>query len=209
MKLRRRKSLPPADKTPEEENGYGNEDDDYEPGYSEENSTLETMASTVAEAHTLKEIEDEYNTKTRTTFYNDAMTFAEGTIPQSIVIATVIGIVCGVVAYLYYFVLDTLLVLIWDVMPEAFVVDKWPEHLYVLWIPLFNVSMSRYCGLSIYYLGEPGDLAYTIKCVHEKGYKAPHHIALAASLFSILAGSSLGPEMPVRVVLDCSRVYPC
>ena len=54
---------------------------------------------------TLEESESNFRSnlkRTNTTFYQDAMTFAEGTIPQSIVIAIVIGFVCGVVAYVYY-----------------------------------------------------------------------------------------------------------
>jgi len=145
---------------------------------------LETISSTVGEAHTLKEIEREYLLKTQKSFvlktqksfYQDAVNFAEGSIPQSIIMAFCIGCVCGVVAYLYYFVLDSLLDLIWEDIPTKFVIGKWPEHLYFLWIPLTSVTLSICCGLSIYYLGEPGDLAYTIKCVHEKGYKGTHHI---------------------------------
>ena len=145
---------------------------------------LETMSTTVGEAHTLKEIEREYLLKTQKSFvlktqksfYLDAVNFAEGSIPQSIIMAFCIGCVCGVVAYLYYLVLDSLLDLIWKEMPTKFVIGKWPEHLYFLWIPLTSVTLSICCGLSIYYLGEPGDLAYTIKCVHEKGYKGTHHI---------------------------------
>ena len=137
---------------------------------------LETVSSTLGEAHTLKEIEREYLLKTQKTFYQDAVNFAEGSIPQSIIMAFCIGCVCGVVAYLYYFVLDSLLELIWKHMPTKFVVGKWPEKLYVLWIPLTSITLSICCGLSIYYLGEPGDLAYTIKCVHEKGYMGTHHI---------------------------------
>ncbi|KAL9185531.1 hypothetical protein ACHAXT_003308 [Thalassiosira profunda] len=163
---------------------------------------LRTMSGTIGNAHTLKEIEAEYRDKVRTTFINDAMTFAEGTIPQSIIVATVIGIVCGVVAFLYYSVLDYFLELIWKVLPEMFVVDRWPENLYVLWIPLVTFTLSACCGLSIYYLGEPGDLAYTIKCVHEKGYKGTSHILpmVAASQFTILAGGSLGPEAPLVAI---------
>jgi hypothetical protein len=111
-----------------------------------------------------------------TTFYQDAITFAEGTIPQSIIVATVIAIVCGCVAYMYYQILDYLLDLVWNVIPSNFIVGRWPEHLYILWIPLASFFLSICCGLSIYLLGEPGDLAYTIKCIHEKGYKATHHI---------------------------------
>jgi len=191
--------------------------------------TLETMASTVEGAHTLREIEEEYvqkqmarspmisndkrrewmqkaknqkSSKIQKSFMEDAKSFAEGTIPQSIVIAIVIGIVCGIVAYMYYTVLDYLLELIWDTIPERFVEEALPEHLHVLWIPFVTTTLSIGCGLSIYYLGEPGDLAYTIKCVHEKGYKSPHHILpmTVASLFTILAGGSLGPEAPLVAI---------
>lgn len=99
------------------------------------------------------------------TFYKDLTDFSEGSIPQSIVIATCIGCVCGMVAFLYYTVLDGLLDLIWKGMPEKYVIDQWPEHFYVLWIPLVTVTLSICCGLSIYFLGEPGDLAYTVKCL--------------------------------------------
>ena len=166
---------------------------------------LETMSSNIDGAHTLKEIKREFlmkSAKTQKSFYQDTVDFAEGSIPQSIIIATCIGCVCGVVAYLYYSVLDFLLDVIWKDLPEKYVIDKWPEHLYVLWIPLMSVSLSIFCGLSIYYLGEPGDLAYTIQCVHEKGYKGTHHIIpmVCASLFTILAGGSLGPEAPLVAI---------
>ena len=98
-------------------------------------------------------------------FYKDLKDFSEGSIPQSIVIATCIGCVCGVVAFLYYTVLDALLDLIWKELPKRFIIDQWPEHLYVLWMPLVIITLSVCCGLSIYFLGEPGDLAYTIKCL--------------------------------------------
>jgi hypothetical protein len=111
-----------------------------------------------------------------TSFFNDAMTFAEGTIPQSIMVAFVVGSVCGFVAYTYYCALDYLLDVVWKDLLEMFVIGKWPEHLYFLWTPLVSFILSVCCGASIYYLGEPGDLAYTIKCIHEKGYKATNHI---------------------------------
>eukprot|EP00579_Thalassiosira_antarctica_P027781 CAMPEP_0202007994 /NCGR_PEP_ID=MMETSP0905-20130828/12313_1 /ASSEMBLY_ACC=CAM_ASM_000554 /TAXON_ID=420261 /ORGANISM="Thalassiosira antarctica, Strain CCMP982" /LENGTH=656 /DNA_ID=CAMNT_0048566039 /DNA_START=93 /DNA_END=2063 /DNA_ORIENTATION=+ len=164
-------------------------------------NTLGTLGS-VRTARTLKEIQEQYLEKAHTSFYNDAITFAEGTIPQSIVIATVIGCVCGVVSYMYYYVLDYFLDLVWNKMPTWIVLDKWPEHLHVLWIPLVTFTLSICCGLSVYYLGEPGDLAYTIQCIHEKGYKGTHHIIpmIAASQFTIIAGASLGPEAPLVAI---------
>ena len=146
----------------------------------------------------------EYRSRTRTTFLNDAITFAEGTIPQSIVIAIVIGIVCGFVAFGYYYVLNYLLRFFWKDLPQRFVVqnEAWPEELYFLWIPLVSLSLSLLCGASIYYLGEPGDLAFTIQCVHKKAYMGTSHVLpmAAASLFSILAGGSLGPEAPLVAI---------
>ena len=168
---------------------------------------IETSANTTAGVKTLEEIENHYRStlgRTQSTFYKDAMTFAEGSIPQSIVIALVIGCVCGLVAYLYYSALDLCLTLIWKDMPNyLFAVNQFlPDNLQVLWIPVVTFTMSAFCGLSIYVLGEPGDLAYTIKCIHEKGYKATHHIVpmIASSMFTILAGASLGPEAPLVAI---------
>ena len=124
--------------------------------------------SIVSRARTLKEIEDDYYLKTQSTFVEDAMNFAEGSIPQSIMIATVIGSVCGFVAYVYYFVLDYLLDFFWKTLPEKYVIDVWPEKYYVAWIPLVSLTLGACVGISIFLLGEPGDLAYTIKSVHEK-----------------------------------------
>jgi H+/Cl- antiporter ClcA len=172
----------------------------------------ETCANTTAGVNkdvcTLEEFEDHFRSnfeRRRTSFYQDAITFAEGTIPQSIVMALVIGCVCGLVAYVYYSTLDCLLTLIWKDMPNyVFVVTyhDLPEYLHVLWIPAVTFTLSAFCGLSIYLLGEPGDLAYTIKCIHDEGYKATHHTVpmIASSMFTILAGASLGPEAPLVAI---------
>jgi len=165
-------------------------------------NTLGTMG-TNRTARTLQEIQQEFLEKVRTSFMEDAMNFAEGTIPQSIIVAIVIGCVCGVVAYVYYYALDYFLELIWDILPEYIVENtSIPEKYYILWIPLVSFTLSIGCGLSIYYLGEPGDLAYTIQCIHSKGYKGTHHILpmIAASQCTILAGASLGPEAPLVAI---------
>jgi H+/Cl- antiporter ClcA len=140
--------------------------------------------------------------KTRASFWEDAKSFAEGTIPQSVVIAFVVGIICGVAAYLYYFVLFAGLELIWHTLPDTFVVDVWSEWAYAFWIPMVGFVMCIGVGLSVKYLGDPGDLPYTIKCVHEKGYIAMDHVMpmLLASQFSILGGGSLGPEAPLVAI---------
>ena len=140
--------------------------------------------------------------KTKGSFWEDARSFQEGTIPQSVVLAVVVGIVCGVCAYIYYFVLELLLDVIWKTLPEKYIIDVWPESSYFWWIPIAGFSMCIGVGLTVMFLGDPGDLPYTIKCVHEKGYIAIGHVPpmVLASLFSIVGGGSLGPEAPLVAI---------
>mmetsp|Transcript_867 Transcript_867/g.1370 ORF Transcript_867/g.1370 Transcript_867/m.1370 type:complete len:767 (-) Transcript_867:170-2470(-) len=133
------------------------------------------------------------------TFVDDAKHFRTGTIPQSIVLAFVIGTVCGVACYVYYLTLFGLLRLLWDILPNMI---PFPPQLEVLWIPIVSLTMAFFVGVSIKFLGEPGDLAFTISCVHEKAYVPIDHVLpmLVASLFSILGGGSLGPEAPLVAI---------
>ena len=145
---------------------------------------------------------DRHLLKTKGSFWEDARTFQEGTIPQSVVLAVVIGIVCGVAAFVYYSFLELFLDIVWKRLPEKFVIDVWPEWAYVYWIPLVGFTLCLGVGLSVVFLGDPGDLPYTIKCVHEKGFIAMGHVPpmLMASMFSIVGGGSLGPEAPLVAI---------
>jgi hypothetical protein len=129
-----------------------------------------------------------YLQKIKTNFFEDAKSLAEGTIPQSIVLAIIIGIVCGIACYLYYTILFWLLDYLWTVLPQQYVVGVWPEHLYWLWIPLISFSMVTLVGLTVVYMGEPGDLPYTISRVHAEAYIPMNHVTpmVFASMFSIL-----------------------
>ena len=113
-----------------------------------------------------------------------------------------IGIVCGIAAFLYYKVLFAALEYIWHTIPEKYIVGVWPEWSHVLWIPIVGFTMACGVGLSVVYLGEPGDLPYTVKCVHEDAYIAMDHVIpmVAASQFSILGGGSYGPEAPLVAI---------
>jgi len=112
------------------------------------------------------------------------------------------GCVCGVAAWLYYACLEWALKYLWETLPKTIVEDKWPEWAYPLWIPLVGFAMATAVGLTVVYLGEPGDLPYTIQCVHDKAYVAMDHVLpmVAASQFSILGGGSLGPEAPLVAI---------
>lgn len=140
--------------------------------------------------------------KTQHSFWEDAEQFKEGSIPHSTVVALVIGVVCGVAAYLYYTALFWFLEYVWHTLPQQVVVNKWPEWAYVLWIPLVGFTMAIGVGVTVVFMGEPGDLPYTIKCVHEKAYVAMSHVMpmVCASQFSILGGGSLGPEAPLVAI---------
>jgi len=153
-------------------------------------------ASQVSQPSTL------YLRKIKNNFFSDAKSLAAGTIPQSIVLAIVIGIVCGIACYVYYSVLFFGLDYIWDVLPEEYVIPNWKPENYWLWIPLVNVLMTLCVGLTVIYMGEPGDLPYTISRVHTEAYIPMNHVMpmVFASIFSILAGGSLGPEAPLVAI---------
>ena len=124
--------------------------------------------------------------RTRTTFWNDLKN-KEGTIPHSLIVGLCVGIACGIAVFLYYKALFGLMDWWWKNLPQQLVVDKWPQQLQVLWIPLVLVIIAIGIGLTVQIMGDPGDLAYTIKCVHSTGYITIDHAIpmVFASLFSI------------------------
>lgn len=155
--------------------------------------------------------------KTQTSFVEDARHFHEGTVPHSMVLALAIGAVCGVAAYAYYWFLELALEWLWKTLPEQAEQRLWwfqgdstmPESLRVLWIPLAGFAMATGLGLTVAFLGEPGDLPYTIQCVHDQAYVAVDHVLpmVLASQFSILGGGSLGPEAPLVAI--CAALGGC
>lgn len=141
-------------------------------------------------------------TKTQSqSFMEDARAFAPGSLPHSMVLAVTIGTVCGVAAFLYYAGLEWMLDMLWQKLPETYA-SQWPQSMQVLWIPMIVFPMAVGVGLTVVVLGEPGDLPYTIKCVHEKAFISMDHVLpmVAASQLSILAGGSLGPEAPLVAI---------
>jgi hypothetical protein len=126
--------------------------------------------------------------KVKHSFFEDSKSLAAGTIPQSVVVATVIGVVCGVACWIYYTILFFFLEYLWKTLPEQVVEGKWPEELHWLWIPLVSFVMITCVGLTVVYMGEPGDLPYTIGRVHAQAFIPMDHVHPMAfsSLFSIL-----------------------
>ena len=140
--------------------------------------------------------------------------FVVGSVPHSVFVATTIGIACGVSAYIYNEILQYGLTTIWKTWSQQllmylqhqpspdgtttttdFATTTLPAWT-VLWIPMVALVLSVGLGYTVRYVGEPGDLASTIQCVHLHGWiELNHALPMAlASLFSIIAGASVGPE---------------
>lgn len=71
-------------------------------------------------------------------FFSDIQSIQNGTVPVSLLIATIISVLCGIAAFLYYTCLEFLLQLLWKTLPE-FVVS----FLHWLWISCGVCSSDR------------------------------------------------------------------
>ncbi|MGB2923868.1 MAG: chloride channel protein [Limnothrix sp.] len=113
--------------------------------------------------------------------------------------AAIVGVAGGVVATIYYFVLESLLKFVWETGREA-VVPSFPAWLppwHFTWIVATLGGLG--VGLCLYFLGLPGEMAIVIDQVHDAGRLEPEQTPgmIATSLVSITAGGSLGPEAPL------------
>lgn len=135
-------------------------------------------------------------------FLSDIQDPTNGTVPITILIAFVIGVLCGVCAYLYHTLLNSGLDFIWRLLPAHVFAPHVSQYLHWLWIPLVVMTCASLVGLSIVWLGDPGGLDDTIQCVHEQGC-VPASCAPAmaiASQLSMVSGASVGPEAPLVAI---------
>ena len=139
--------------------------------------------------------------KTQVSFFEDLKKFSPGSVPHSMIVALSIGLVCGIAAYLYYAFLFWALDFLWKDLPNRWW-TSYDSSLTFLWIPIVSFTMAMGVGLTVVFLGDPGDLPYTVKCVHNQGIVAMSHVIpmVLASQCSILAGGSLGPEAPLVAI---------
>ncbi len=118
---------------------------------------------------------------------------------QMMTCAALIGIVGGLVATLYYFVLESLMHGVWHTIPE------WVNPHFPSWLPTSNyvwiaTTIGGFCvGLVLYFMGLPGEMAKVVDSIHSPGRidikKTPAMVV--ASLVAITAGGSAGPEAPL------------
>ncbi|NJN01246.1 MAG: chloride channel protein [Leptolyngbyaceae cyanobacterium SL_1_1] len=121
------------------------------------------------------------------------------TYPQLVICAGVIGLVGGLVATVYYFVLETMMHGAWHTLPEL------AEPYFPDWLSTSNyvwmaTTTGGFCvGLILYLMGLPGEMAQVVDKIHTPGRidvrKTPAMVI--ASLIAITAGGSAGPEAPL------------
>jgi len=117
---------------------------------------------------------------------------------QLVLCAVLIGIVGGLVATAYYFVLEGMMHGVWQTIPEL-LEPYWP-----FWLPANYVwiatTIGGFCvGLALYFMGLPGEMAQVVDRVHDPGKidirKTPAMVII--SLIAITFGGSAGPEAPL------------
>jgi H+/Cl- antiporter ClcA len=137
-----------------------------------------------------------------TTFLEDIQNMTPGSVPHSAMVGVTIGIVCGLLSYVYYTTLEWALEFLWHTLPSIIIEPYVDPAWYWIWIPILGFTCAIGVGLSVQLLGEPGDLSYTVQCVHDKAYIGMDHVVpmVIASQFSILGGGSLGPEAPLVAI---------
>lgn len=117
---------------------------------------------------------------------------------QMILASAVIGIAGGLVATAYYYLLEASLYFVWHTLPDF--LGPYPTG-----IPASNYLLiattigGLLVGLTLYFMGLPGEVSMVVDKVHDPGRielrQTPAMIV--ASLISITAGGSAGPEAPL------------
>lgn len=113
--------------------------------------------------------------------------------------ASLVGIAGGIVATVYYFVLENFMELVWEEGREHITAffPAWLPPWHYTWIVATVGGLG--VGLCLYFFGQPGEMAVVIDKVHDAGRLEPSQTPgmVATSLVSITAGGSLGPEAPL------------
>ncbi|MES1022372.1 chloride channel protein [Gloeocapsa sp. BRSZ] len=118
---------------------------------------------------------------------------------QLILLAAMIGIAGGLVATIYYYSLELSLDIIWKSVPEFLQLRFASEFLAKNYIWIATTIGGFLVGLTLYFLGLPGEVAFVVDKVHDPGHIEIRQTPamLIASLFSIAFGGSAGPEAPL------------
>jgi H+/Cl- antiporter ClcA len=149
--------------------------------------------------HKIPSFRNRYLIKNR--WWHPYLHMMPGSLQQSVIVAFVVALVNGVACWLYYVALEATLQFVWHDMPVKLHLDTYTNSW--VWIPLVCFGGALLSGLSVRWLGEPGDMAFTVACVHTKAYIPISHVIpmTVSSFFGItLAAASLGPEAPLVAI---------
>jgi len=118
---------------------------------------------------------------------------------QIILCSAIIGIAGGLVATAYYNLLEASLHFVWHTLPgflAPYFSEKIPAWNYV-WVA--TTIGGFLVGLTLHFMGLPGEVAMVVDKVHDPGRieLSQTPAMIVASLFSITAGGSAGPEAPL------------
>lgn len=122
--------------------------------------------------------------------------------PQMLLYAALIGVVGGLVATGYYYGLTVSLHLVWQTLPAILAAD-FPSIPFANHVWIFTTIGGLLVGLTLRWLGLPGEVALVIDKIHDPGRldwrQTP--AMLVTSLLSITAGGSAGPEAPLVQII--------
>ncbi|MBD2103877.1 chloride channel protein [Leptolyngbya sp. FACHB-261] len=118
---------------------------------------------------------------------------------QMIFWSAIVGLIGGLVATAYYYLLEASNHLVWHTLPEV-LAPLLPASFSTWQYLLFATTTGGLLvGLTLHWMGAPGEMARVVNDVHDPGRidirQTPSMIV--ASLFSITAGGSAGPEAPL------------
>lgn len=118
---------------------------------------------------------------------------------QFVLLAAIIGIAGGLVATIYYYALEASLDVIWQSIPEFIKLNFASEFLAKNYVWIATTIGGFFVGLTLYFMGLPGEVAFVVDKVHDPGHIGIHQTPamIIASLFSIAFGGSAGPEAPL------------
>lgn len=129
---------------------------------------------------------------------SDSKSERELTYQQIILASALIGIAGGLVATAYYYVLESCLHLVWHTLPD-FLEPIFPAIPAWNYIWIATTIGGFLVGLTLHLMGLPGEVSFVVDKVHNPGRielrQTPAMIV--ASLVSITAGGSAGPEAPL------------
>lgn len=130
---------------------------------------------------------------------NQAAVVCNPTYAQTIFWAAAIGVLGGLVATAYYYLLESSMHLVWHQLPELLQVQFPGEFLLQNYVWIAATVGGLLVGLSLYFMGLPGEVAFVVDKVHDPGQIEMRQTPamIVASLFSIVAGGSAGPEAPL------------